>query len=99
MSKDSRKDGHKNMHGTPILANNASIFRSFSRSCHAVIIPRSALPDLTRDYPIITVSIRRIFQLSTNSPPTLAPSAMSVRRDSPLHMTVLPGGGSLARAR
>lgn len=21
MSKDSRKDGHKNMHGTPILAN------------------------------------------------------------------------------
>jgi hypothetical protein len=33
------------------------------------------------------------------SPPTMAPSAMSVRRDSPRHMTVLPGGGSLARAR
>ena len=29
--------------------------------------------------------------------PTVAPSAMSVRRDSPRHMTVLPGGGSLAR--
>ena len=39
------------------------------------------------------------FQLPTNSPPTMAPSAMSVRCDSPRHMTVLPGGGSLARAR
>ncbi len=40
-----------------------------------------------------------IFQLPTITPPTVAPSAMSVRRDSPRHMTVLPGGGSLARAR
>lgn len=40
------------------------------------------------------------FQLPTTFPPTMAPSAMSVRRDSPRrHMTVLPGGGSLARAR
>jgi hypothetical protein len=39
------------------------------------------------------------FQLPTISAPTAAPSAMSVRRDSPRHMTVLPGGGSLARAR
>jgi hypothetical protein len=39
------------------------------------------------------------FQLPTNSPPTMAPNAMSVSRDSPRHMTVLPGGGSLARAR
>ena len=39
------------------------------------------------------------FQLPTNSPPSMAPSAISVRRDSPRHMTVLPGGGSLARAR
>jgi hypothetical protein len=39
------------------------------------------------------------FQLPTISAPTMAPSAMSVRRDSPRHMTVLPGGGSLARAR
>jgi hypothetical protein len=31
--------------------------------------------------------------------PTIAPNLMSVRRDSPRHMTVLPGGGSLARAR
>ena len=39
------------------------------------------------------------FQLPTISAPTTAPSAMSVSRDSPRHMTVLPGGGSLARAR
>ena len=39
------------------------------------------------------------FQLPTISAPTVAPSAMSVRRDSPRHMTELPGGGSLARAR
>jgi hypothetical protein len=39
------------------------------------------------------------FQLPTNSAPTMAPNAMSVRRDRPRHMTVLPGGGSLARAR
>lgn len=46
-----------------------------------------------------SVSIRRSFQLPTISAPTMAPSAMSVRRASPRHMTVLPGGGSLARAR
>ena len=39
------------------------------------------------------------FQLPTISAPTVAPSAMSVRGDSPRHMTELPGGGSLARAR
>ena len=39
------------------------------------------------------------FQLPTISAPTMAPSAMSVSRDNPRHMTVLPGGGSLARAR
>ena len=38
------------------------------------------------------------FQLPTISVPTMAPSAMSVRRDRPRHITVLPGGGSLARA-
>lgn len=46
-----------------------------------------------------TVSIRRGFQLPTKLTPISAPSSMSVRRDSPLHITVLPGGGSLARAR
>jgi hypothetical protein len=39
------------------------------------------------------------FQLPTISAPTMAPNPMSVRRDSPRHMTVLPGGKSLARAR
>ena len=45
------------------------------------------------------VSSRSSFQLPTISAPTVAPSAMLVRRDSPRHMTELPGGGSLARAR
>ncbi|MGY4501122.1 hypothetical protein ACVWYH_005053 [Bradyrhizobium sp. GM24.11] len=48
---------------------------------------------------VSSVSVRLSFQLPTDSPPTMTPSAMSVRRDSPRHMTVLPGGGSLARAR
>ena len=39
------------------------------------------------------------FQLPTIFTPTVAPNAMSVRRDIPRHMTVFPGGGSLARAR
>ena len=39
------------------------------------------------------------FQLPTIFAPTLAPNSMSVRRESPRHMTVFPGGGSLARAR
>ena len=39
------------------------------------------------------------FQLPASFTPTVAPNAMSVRRDSPRHMTVFPGGGSLARAR
>src|SRR5208337_436891 len=39
------------------------------------------------------------FQLPTIFTPTMAPNSISVRRDSPRHMTVFPGGGSLARAR
>ncbi len=39
------------------------------------------------------------FQLPTSSAATVEPSTMSVRRDMPRHMTVLPGGGSLPRAR
>jgi hypothetical protein len=39
------------------------------------------------------------FQLPTIFTPTMAPNSMSVRRDSPRHMTVFPGGGSLARSR
>jgi hypothetical protein len=46
-----------------------------------------------------SVPVRRSFQLPTISAPTMAPSMMSVSRDSPRHMTMLPGGGSLARAR
>jgi hypothetical protein len=40
-----------------------------------------------------------LFQLPTILAPMMAPIAMSVRRDIPHHMTILPGGGSLARAR
>jgi hypothetical protein len=46
-----------------------------------------------------SVSIRRGFQLPTTPVPIIAPSMMSVSRENPRHMTVLPGGGSLARAR
>ena len=56
--------------------------------------PEDSLADLD-----LTVPLRRGFQLPTCFTPTVAPSAMSVRRDSPRHMTVFPGGGSLARAR
>jgi transposase len=46
-----------------------------------------------------TVSVRAGFQLPTSPALSMAPSLMSVRREKPRHMTVLPGGGSLARAR
>ena len=39
------------------------------------------------------------FQLPTSCAPIMMPSSMSVSRDKPLQMTVLPGGGSCARAR
>jgi transposase len=40
-----------------------------------------------------------VFQLPTSCAPIMMPSSMSVSRDKPLQMTVLPGGGSLvARA-
>ncbi|MFZ0403267.1 MAG: HU family DNA-binding protein [Pseudolabrys sp.] len=52
-----------------------------------------------RGFGVFFVRVRAGFQLPTISAPTVAPSAMSVRRDSPRHMTELPGGGSLARAR
>ena len=39
------------------------------------------------------------FQLPTSCAPIIAPNSTSVRRDRPLQITTLPGGGSLARAR
>jgi protein-S-isoprenylcysteine O-methyltransferase Ste14 len=48
---------------------------------------------------LVGLALIIIFQLPTISAPMMAPNLMSVRRDSPRHMTVLPGGGSLARAR
>jgi hypothetical protein len=45
------------------------------------------------------VTVRRSFQLPTNCIPIIAPSVISVRRESSRHMTVLPGGGSVARGR
>src|SRR5690349_20888421 len=45
------------------------------------------------------VCLRRGFQLPTSSAATVEPSMMSVRRDMPRHLTVLPGGGSRPRAR
>ncbi len=40
-----------------------------------------------------------VFQLPTSCTPIMMPSSMSVSRDMPLQITVLPGGGSCARAR
>ncbi len=51
------------------------------------------------DADIFDVIVHQTFQLPTISAPSIAPRTMSVRRDNPRHMTVLPGGGSLARAR
>ena len=45
------------------------------------------------------VSVSRTFQLPTIPAVISAPSSMSVKRDRPRHITTLPGGGSLARAR
>jgi hypothetical protein len=39
------------------------------------------------------------FQLPTISAPPIAPNTRSVKRDNPLHITTLPGAGSLARFR
>jgi hypothetical protein len=39
------------------------------------------------------------FQLPTISAPPIAPNSRSVKRDNPLHITKLPGAGSLARFR
>ena len=39
------------------------------------------------------------FQLPTSSICSVAPRAMSFNRESPRQMTILPGGGSLVRAR
>jgi hypothetical protein len=54
------------------------------------------VPDVFTSLLVLVLSF---FQLPTISAPMMAPNLMSVRRDSPRHMTVLPGGGSLARAR
>lgn len=43
---------------------------------------------------LMTVSVRVNFQLPTSRAPMMNPSSISVRRDRPRHMTVLPGGGS-----
>jgi len=45
------------------------------------------------------VSDVAIFQLPTISAPPMAPNSRSVKRDNPLHITMLPGGGSLVRFR
>ena len=47
----------------------------------------------------VDVSDPLSFQLPTNLVATEAPNSMSVRRDSPRHMTIFPGAGSLTRAR
>jgi hypothetical protein len=45
------------------------------------------------------VSVRLNFQLPTISLPNSNPNNISVNRDKPRHITILPGGGSEFRAR
>ena len=47
----------------------------------------------------IEVLVDSGFQLPTSPAATVAPSVMSVRRDMPRHITLVPGGGSRPRAR
>ena len=66
---------------------------------HALTIARAQQAKSWELRAAMSVRVRGSFQLPTISPPAKAPNAMSVRRESPRHITVLPGGGSLARAR
>jgi transposase len=72
--------------------------KSAEQQAAAVVLKTRALLVNQRTQ-VINVSLRRGFQLPTFSAPAIAPSAMSASRDSPRHMTMLPGGGSFARAR
>ena len=47
----------------------------------------------------VIVTVRATFQLPTSLDCRVAPRAMSFNRESPRHMTMLPGGGSCMRAR
>ena len=46
-----------------------------------------------------SVSVPPSFQLPTSLNCRVAPRAMSLNRERPRHMTMFPGGGSLARSR
>jgi transposase len=84
--------------GEALIRTLLAFKRGEPRVCAMVRIPTPEEEDrrrLCRESKVLTAD----FQLPTISAPTMVPSAMSVRRDSPRHMTVLPGGGSLARAR
>src|SRR5271157_5799774 len=58
-----------------------------------IVLEASAFYVMDRGY---IVSVRSSFQLPTSCTPIMMPSSMSVRRDMPLQITVLPGGGSCA---
>ena len=47
----------------------------------------------------VEVSVQNTFQLPTSCTPIMMPSSISVSRDIPRQITMLPGGGSCARAR
>ena len=75
--------------------------RSMARPAISVQ-PRSAAPPLFAiSAPICATASNPVanFQLPTSSIFRVAPRAMSVNRERPRHMTMLPGGGSLARSR
>lgn len=57
-------------------------------------LPHSTVKELDKLY-----RAEQPFNYPQLSAPILKPNSISVRRDNPLHITMLPGGGSLVRAR
>jgi DNA-binding transcriptional LysR family regulator len=77
--------------------------RSRSIDAAAILLSSGEVPPVTLDSEYIGkqsfVIVCQNFQLPTSCEARRKPRWISVRRDRPLHRTVLPGGGSLDRAR
>ena len=62
--------------------------RQFNERTGSVLNRAQYPSDVTSDYPYLGTRLASV-----------KPSSMSVSRDSPRHITMFPGGGSLLRAR
>ena len=84
-----------NQDGEPLL----SLFRVQPVTLPVTCTLLERHPLSTQAFVPLGVTVRRPFQLPTSLICRVAPSAMSYNRERPRHMTILPGGGSLVRAR